>query len=138
MRKNSILIFSIFGKKCQKMRFFTQNHHESHPETYQVWYQIVENLICFKMTLNLWRLDVFNKFYAKNLNFYQNGGHFGRHLGFGGVRNKFFEVDLLNIVCYALSLKINMVYLVCTDGETNSKTKHVFGVWPSDYKVSCR
>ena len=70
------------------------------------------------MKPHLWGLDLSNKFYPKNLNFYQNGGHFGRHLGFGGVRNKFFEVDLLNIVCYAISLKISMVYLVCTDGET--------------------
>ena len=81
MRKSAFLIFSIFGKKCQKTKFFAQNHHESQPETDQVWYQIVGNLICFEMTLILWRLDVLNKFYPKNLKFHQNGGHFGRHLG---------------------------------------------------------
>ena len=66
----------------------------------------------------LLQLDVSIKFYLEKLKFRQNGGHFGRHLGFGGFRNKFFEVDLLNIVCYALSLKMSMVYLVCTDGAT--------------------
>ena len=86
------------------------------------------------MTLILWRLNVYIEFYERKFKFHQNGCHFGRHLGFGSFRNKFFEVDLLNIVRYTLSLKISMVYLVCEDGGTNSKTKLLFGAWPSNYK----
>ena len=61
-------------------------------------------------------LDVPTKYYTKTFKFKQNGGHFGRHLGFEVFRNKFLEVDLLNIVCCALSFKISMVDLVCRDG----------------------
>ena len=85
------------------------------------------------MTPFLLQLDVSIKFYERKLEFYQNGGHFGRHLGFGNFRNNFFEVDLLNIVCYTLSFKISIVYLVCEDGATNSKTKLDIGVWPFAY-----
>ena len=70
------------------------------------------------MTPGLLQLDVSIKFYERKLEFHQNGGHFGRHLGFGSFRNNFFEVDLLNIDCYTLSLKISIVYLVCEDGAT--------------------
>ena len=85
------------------------------------------------MRLILFQLDVTIKFYLKIFKFSQNRGHLGRHLGFGTFRNKSLKVDLLNIVSYALSLNINMVYLVCRDGGTNSKTKHDIGVWPFAY-----
>ena len=58
-----------------------------------------------------------SKFYVRKLEFHQNGGHFGRHLGFGSFCNNFFEINLLNIVCYALSLRISLVYIVCKDGN---------------------
>ena len=123
--------FSLFSEKISKNEVFSL---KSQPDFYnypQKWYQLVGNFILFHMTSNLLKFDVSIEFYLSNIKFSKFGGHLGGHLGFGGFRNKFFEVDLWNIICYNSNLKISMVYLVCREGATHSKNKRVLGVWPS-------
>ena len=116
--KSCILMIFIFSKKMSKIKDFHSKSHPSYHNTPQTWYHLVENFPLFHMTSNLLQSDASIKFYLWNFKFSPNGGHFGRHLGFGGFRNKIFEVDLWNMICYVISLKISMVYLVCTMSGT--------------------
>ena len=121
----------LFSEKYQKMSAFSLKSQSNYHNNPQKWYQLVENFILFHMTSNLLKSDVSIKFYLSNNKFSKYGGHLGRHLGFGGFRNKFFEVDQWNVVCYNKNLKISMVYLVCRESATHSLSKRLFGVWRS-------
>ena len=124
----------VFSEKISKNEFFSLKFQPDFHNYPQKWYQLVGNFILFHMTSSLLKFDVSIAFYLSNIKFSKFGGHLGGHLGFGGFRNKFFEVDLWNIICYNSNLKISMVYLVCREGATHSKNKRVLGVWPSAYK----
>ena len=113
---NTIFLkFSIWGKMSKnalskrKLVNYLNSPHQGH--------QFLGNLILFHMTPILLHLDVSVKFYVRKLEFNQNHGHFGRNLGFRGFWNIFSKVNLLNIGCYTLSLKISLVYIVCKDGN---------------------
>ena len=108
----------VFSEKISKNEFFSLKFQPDFHNYPQKWYQLVGNFILFHMTSSLLKFDVSIAFYLSNIKFSKFGGHLGGHLGFGGFRNKFFEVDLWNIVCYNSNSKISMVYLVCRRGAT--------------------
>ena len=74
--------FWFFGKKVLKNMFLTQNFYFCLSKTLEMWYQIVELLIPYDMTPYSYYYEHLNWFYALKGIFSQNGGHFGRHLGF--------------------------------------------------------
>ena len=58
----------------------------------QTWYHLVENYISFKMTPNIMLFESLCERYPRKTGFSQNGGHFGRHLGFWEMYNYRFKL----------------------------------------------
>ena len=80
--KYKFLKILIFWKKELKIMFLTPNFYFCLSKTLEMWYQIVELLIPYDMTPYSYYYEHLNWFYAIKGIFSQNGGHFGRHLGF--------------------------------------------------------